>query len=67
MTIGNRSCLPMSLKAFDLGEVEQDRVDANGRPVFRHRRGWRALWARLSERWAGATTPLENTRPSDRA
>lgn len=47
MSLSRKSCAPMSLKAFDLGEVEAGGVDAQGRPIFRYRRGLRAALARL--------------------
>ena len=60
----------MRLTAFDLREIEADRQDANGLPIFRHKRGLRAVLARLGDRWDAAwarANPEAFQRPSDRA
>jgi hypothetical protein len=66
MTLGRRSTETMKLTAFRLDEVELDRTDAQDRPVFRHRRSFRARLARLAAWWAAAWTDPNNQRPSDR-
>jgi hypothetical protein len=70
MSLGRREIQPMDLAAFRMKELEVDHVDAQGRPVFRHRRSLRAVLARLRERWDAARTranPEPFQRPSDRA
>jgi len=57
----------MDLAAFRMKELEVDRLDGNGRPVFRHRRGLRALLARLAAWRNRQLQHPENHRPSDRA
>lgn len=69
MTLGRGSARRMDLAAFRMKEIEVDHLDADGRPVFRHRSGLRALLARLRTSWAdhARRANAEHTRPTDRA
>jgi len=67
MSLSRLSCETIKLTSFRLDEIETDRLDANGRPIFRHRRGLRAALARLAAWRDRQLQHPENQRPSDRA